>query len=211
MMKQDLDKEQMTNHMNSRRAKHKRFNDFDLFVIEKHKSRIVEDLGLKTVPPILYGDEAKRFVIANVAGYKRKKLKDIKQNGMFILGDGLQEENNTGVVCIFNSERSIDVLAHELCHAKQYQDGTLKQKNSWIADKVDFVMYRLTYAFRHEEKEAFNFAESYLKKAHLRSELNKHRSIRKIACVNTCMNLVALVLCVWVAIEVGLRLDNFLH
>jgi hypothetical protein len=137
----------------------KKIPKFDKVLLDKHKRKIIKRLEFGHEPVVLYGDLAFDFIREYVPGYHNKSDEQIlcDAGGYFIYRNLPKDCINTGVVCIFNGE--IGTLAHELCHAKQYQD-----KSKWLHRGIWLkCYYKLGYAFYPTEREAFRFAITYLK------------------------------------------------
>ncbi len=136
----------------------------DKCLLDYHENKIIEELKFKHKPVVYYGHKAYDFLRDNVPAYKNKTNKRIRCSmGGCFLSDLSDEYKETGVVCVFNG--NIGTLAHELRHAKQYQDNS-----KWIKrGKWYNFLYKYAYGFYPSEREAFQFAVNYLKK----SKLNK--------------------------------------
>ena len=151
----------------------------DSRTLDLHKDIIIKDLQLKPEPIVFYGDKAVAYVRNNVPAYKNKSDKVIKKgaNGYFHYENLPKKYNETGVVCIFNEK--IGTLAHELRHAKQFQNN-----NRWMKPFLGMkFFYKLLYPFYPPELEAFNYAKKYLKSSELEDELSYYKKhIRKIKC-----------------------------
>ncbi|WP_214483810.1 hypothetical protein [Bacillus sp. SM2101] len=152
-------------------------DDKKLHPLYIHKKAIIEDLKIKHEPFVLYGDKAVAFVKEHVPEFKNKSEKKIYKNNGIFLGKNLPKEyTSAGVVCVFNGE--IGTLAHELCHAKQFQDN-----NKWIhCGKLLNLIKKIIYPYYSIEKEAFSYAVYYLKKSNeeqsARVYQKKYRSIK---------------------------------
>ncbi|MGE7843658.1 hypothetical protein ACQKNX_23115 [Lysinibacillus sp. NPDC093712] len=131
-------------------------------LLDYHENKIIEELNFKHKPVVYYGHKACDFLRDNVPAYKNKTNKRIRRSiGGCFLSDLSEEYKETGVVCVFNG--SIGTLAHELRHAKQYQDDS-----KWLKrGKWYNFLYKYGYGFYPSEREAFQFAAKYLKKAKL--------------------------------------------
>jgi hypothetical protein len=132
-------------------------------LLDSHKNKIIKELNFKHKPIVLFGDEALSFVSKYVSAYNNKSDKQIlsKIGGCFLYEKLPQNYIYTGVVCILNGE--IGTLAHELLHAKQYQDNNKwMQRGKWLK-----FVYKIGYGFYPTEREAFRYAATYLKKSKL--------------------------------------------
>ncbi|MEK5217784.1 hypothetical protein [Psychrobacillus sp. FSL H8-0487] len=133
----------------------------DRELLDLHKSEIIKKLQFKYVPVVLYGDEAFTFARENLPGYHKKSDKQMR-GGYFHYEELPPKYYNTGVVLIFNGE--IGTLAHELRHARQYQD-----KNRWMKrGKWLMFLYKTIYVFYPTEWDAFRYAATYLTNSKLR-------------------------------------------
>lgn len=135
----------------------------DIKILDSHKNKIIKELQFKHDPIVLYGDEAFSFFKENVPAYHNKSDKQIlmRAGGYFHYVNLAQHCVHTGVVCIFNG--NIGTLAHELCHAKQFQN-----KNKWMESRKWLkLFYKIGYAFYPIEREAFKYALNYLKSCEL--------------------------------------------
>lgn len=85
-----------------------------------------------------------------------------KKTGGYFHYDKLPEQlKKTGVVCVLNGK--IGTLAHELRHAKQYQDN-----NRWMNRGKWFMRYyKWGYGLYPAETQAFLYATTYLIRAKL--------------------------------------------
>lgn len=136
----------------------------DRGILDSHKEKIIEDLDFEHEPIVIYGEDAIDFLRRYDPTYQDKSNKQILSSvrGFFLYENLPDEYMKTGVVCVFNGK--IATLAHELCHAKQYQDNNKWMKRGkWLK-----IAYKLFYAFYPTEKEAFQYAHNYLKKAKLK-------------------------------------------
>src|SRR5690625_2991145 len=90
--------------------------------LKYHKNQIIEDLKITDKKPVVkYGEDAREF-----ANKHKKRIKINKEtSGVFLYEDLPEEYEETGVVCLL--KYSIGSLAHELCHAKQFQEN-----NKWF-------------------------------------------------------------------------------
>ncbi|GEM02976.1 hypothetical protein SAMN05421839_10582 [Halolactibacillus halophilus] len=120
--------------------------------LEDHASNIAKILSLKSLPEMMYGNEARNFVKKHFPkGYKESS------SGAFLFDELPEIYRESGVVCVYDC--SVGTLAHELCHAKQYEDN-----NKWLKMNLFNKRYRkCLYAFYPVEKEALEFAIKYLK------------------------------------------------
>ncbi|MFF5994297.1 hypothetical protein AAGS61_06020 [Lysinibacillus sp. KU-BSD001] len=135
---------------------------------KKYEQLIIEDLKIKIKPKIFYGTDAKDFI----EEYGTRILGK-NPNGAFLYQGIPDEYKNTGVVCIIKD--SVATLAHELCHAKQYQDDT-KWFNRGLYLKI-FYFFR--YYYYPTEIEAFTYAEMYLKKVELFKEAEEYSKLKR--------------------------------
>ncbi|MGE6375996.1 hypothetical protein [Peribacillus muralis] len=140
----------------------RKLKPLNINLLDLHKYKIVNELQFQYEPIVLYGDEA--FVLARkcVPAFYNKSDQQILSmaDGYFLYENLAEDFSNTGVVCIFKG--TIGTLAHELCHAKQFQD-----RNKWMENKKWLkVFYKLGYGFYPTEREAFGYAATYLKNSH---------------------------------------------
>ncbi len=167
----------------------------DRELLESHKNNIIKDLQFKHEPIVLYEDEAFTFFRENVPVYHNKSDKQILQraNGYFHHVNLSQDYANTGVVCIFNGQ--IGTLAHELCHAKQFQEN-----NKWMGSKKWMkLLYKTGYAFYPTEREAFRYAENYLKSCKLDELASSYKlHTRKVILKNVLQWCTIIFLCLFV-------------
>ncbi|MFY0516607.1 type IV secretion system protein [Lysinibacillus sp. UGB7] len=138
--------------------------------LKVHEDRIIKDLftsnGLEA-PRILYGEEAKAFVIKEAIDGQMFLKK--KTNGCFIR-DFKEEsavsdkDRKTGVVYLFN--KRLATLAHELRHSYQWQtDKSLfpnNNKDKEIYKKNMNAINKKGYYNVPAEKDAFTYAMQYL-------------------------------------------------
>ncbi|NUH84782.1 hypothetical protein HUN92_13740 [Bacillus firmus] len=153
----------------------------DKELLESHKNKIIKELKFKHEPIVLYGDEAFSFFRKSFPVYHNKSDKQIlkRARGYFHHVNLSQDYVNTGVICIFNEH--IGTLAHELCHAKQFQDN-----NKWMESRKWMkLFYKIGYAFYPTEREAFKYAENYLKSCKLDELASDYKlHIRKVKIKN---------------------------
>jgi hypothetical protein len=133
----------------------------DRDLMDSHEKKIIKELKFTHKPIVLYGDEALSFIRINVPAFQKSSDKKIKNrvNGYFHYENLPPKYVNTGVVCIFKEK--ISTLAHELCHAKQFQDDN---KWLWLVSRNwrMKLLYKLGYFFYPAEREAFKYALAYL-------------------------------------------------
>lgn len=136
---------------------------------EKHRLQIIKDLKLEKEPHFIYEEEAFEFA-------KKYAKINKKTIGAFLHENLPEAYKETGVVCIFNY--SVGTLAHELCHAKQYQQG-----NKWFKKGIFLkAVYYFRYYYYPTEIEAFTYAEMYLKKFEMWEEAEAYyKRKRKLA------------------------------
>lgn len=135
----------------------------DSTLLDLHKDLIIKERGFKHPPIVHYGDDAFAYLRKNVLTYQNKSDKQILRltGGFFNYEDLTKEEMKTGVVCILNGK--IGTLAHELRHAKQYQDNSRWLKRG----KLLKLYYKYAYGFYPSEVQAFQYAATYLMKSKL--------------------------------------------
>lgn len=140
--------------------------------LDKHKNKIIKELKLKHIPPVLFDEEAITFVKLNVPLFKHKNDKNIKKrySGYYHYENIHPTYATTGVVCIFNNQ--LGTLAHELWHAKQFQDN-----NKWLVsrNRIMNLFYKIAYIFYPAEREAFKYAISYLEENELYKLANTYK------------------------------------
>ena len=107
---------------------------------------------------IYFGEDAVSQILQNT---NLTKAQAKKKRGMFLYlnKDGQVLENP--LVCIVNVNKG--TLAHELCHYKQFikKDKDLLDVN-YILQNECYYTYLKNYPYYSCEREAFNFALSYL-------------------------------------------------
>lgn len=135
--------------------------NIDTELLNEHKIRLIHKLDFEYGPVVLYGDEAFSFLKSHVKDYNELTNKEIfkKFGGYFLYEDLPEEYRKTGVVCIFNGE--VGTLAHELRHAKQFQD-----RSKWLIRGIWLKRYyKWAYSFYPSEVQAYLFAANYLFKS----------------------------------------------
>ncbi|MBG9693085.1 hypothetical protein ABD91_20260 [Lysinibacillus sphaericus] len=138
--------------------------------LKVHEDWIVNDLftsnGLEA-PRILYGEEAKAFVIKEAID--GQMFLNQKTNGCFIRdfkeeSTVSERDRKTGVVCLFKER--LATLAHELRHSYQWQTNKSlfpnTEKDKELYKKNMTGMNKKGYYNVPAEKDAFTYAMQYL-------------------------------------------------
>jgi hypothetical protein len=137
------------------------FNKYYLNVksFNKHKFHLIKSLKFKDKPTIFTGDKAFNYAKHHIPECKGKKREQIPYSGFFHYQNLPEKYTKTGVVCIFYNE--VPALAHELRHAKQYQD-----QSWWLVNKDNLkwlkIYYKCGYRFYPSEIVAYFYAVKYL-------------------------------------------------
>lgn len=137
-----------------------------IMLCEQHEDLIADFLGLRLKPQIYYGEKASE----KIKEYGKHLGNPDKLNGAFLYKDIPALNQSTGIICI--TKPSIATLAHEMMHAKQFQDGS-----KWLDINGGYkkLFYKYGgYNLYPSEVSAYRAATKYCRSAKMYKEYRRY-------------------------------------